>query len=126
MANEIFRPPRLQALVRDENGAIEKVPITSLGVGWAVFNWGSYKKGNLVGLEAHGSKIAIELELISQNEGEVKVQWQDISFNFTIFHLWLRGLSLEERETLIADVLSWQEEAHIRALQEDTPLKKVA
>lgn len=126
MATEIFRPPRVFALIRNEDKTVEKVPLTSLGVGWAVFNWGSYKEGTLVGFEIHGTSLELELNLNSINEGETKVQWQDISFNFTLFHLWLRGLSMDERENMIADVLSWQEEAHIRALQEEGPLKKVA
>ncbi len=126
MANEIFRPLRVFAVVSHPEGEQEKVPLTCLGVGYAHLPWKKGEDYHVIGIEVHGKSFDVDLSLRMLNEGEAVFHWSDLSFNFTLFHAWIKGLSLDEREGLIHDVLSWQEEVHIRAAQHELQPKKIA
>lgn len=128
MTAQIFRPKGLYILTNAANAAYHRVPVLGLDFGHATFAWDSLgdKQGIVCGLEIHGEILSLHLPINSLNKGEARVKWESLAFNFTLFNLWLGGLSLEDKEQVIDEVLSWQENAQRQLVQEEVALKKAS
>jgi hypothetical protein len=126
MAHEIFRPAGIYILTNAKDAQYQRIPIQSLGVGQMKFAWDSSIEAIVCGLEVHGENISLHLSIESLNKGEAKARWNNLGFNFTLFNLWVAGLSLDEKEQVIDDVLSWQREAQEQLINQEYITKKVA
>jgi len=116
MTKEIFRPLGIFILTNSTNPEFERIPVKGLGVGFATFSFDSNElktdgSGPItLGFEVHGKKVPFLLNIERINEGEAKISWENLSFNYTLFNQWISGLDQEKKEALIQDVLSWEEE----------------
>lgn len=126
MTHQIFRPKGLYILTNAQSPEYQRIPVLGLDFGSALFGWKDQGKGIVCGLEIHGEVISLHLGLESINGGEARVRWDSVGFNFTLFNLWISGLSLEDKENVIDEVLSWQEEAQRQITASETVLKKAA
>jgi hypothetical protein len=130
MTAQIFRPKGLYILTNAADSEYHRVPVLGLDFGHATFAWDSPEgittEGIVCGLEVHGEIISLHLDIDPINRGEAKVKWGNLAFNFTLFNLWVSGLSLEDKENVIDEVLSWQEDAQRHLVQQELSLKKVA
>ncbi|MCR9205277.1 MAG: hypothetical protein NXH75_11900 [Halobacteriovoraceae bacterium] len=126
MSNQIFRPKGLYILTNSPESEYQRIPILGLDFGNASFAWKDALQGIVCGLEVHGEIISLHLPIDQLNMGEAKTTWDSIAFNFTLFNLWVSGLTLEEKEQVIDEVISWQEEAQRHIINHEASLKKVA
>lgn len=126
MTNQIFRPKGLYILTNASEPEYQRIPVLGLNFGHATFGWKGDLSGLVCGLEIHGQILSLQLPLHSLNGGEAKVKWDNVGFNFTLFQLWISGLSLEDKEIVIDEVLSWQDEAQKHLIQHEVSLKKAA
>lgn len=133
MTAQIFRPKGIYILTNSPNPDYHRVPVLGLDFGHATFAWeqtpyggaGNHAGSIVCGLEVHGEVISLHLNVDPLNQGEARVKWQNLAFNFTLFNLWLSGLTLDEKENVIDEVLSWQEDAQRQLVQHEVSLKKV-
>jgi hypothetical protein len=126
MTHQIFRPKGLYILTNAPSPEYQRIPVLGLNFGSALFGWKGIPESIVCGLEVHGEVISLHLPLEELNGGEARVAWDSIGFNFTLFNLWVSGLSLEDKENVIDEVLSWQEEAQRHIAIEGSFAKKAA
>lgn len=126
MTHEIFRPTGIYILTNATNAQYKRIAVQSLGVGQMSFAWTKENEGIVCGLEIHGEVLSLHLPIESLNEGEAKARWNNFGFNFTLFNLWITGLSHDEREFVIDEVLSWQKEAQKQLIDQELSVKKAA
>lgn len=126
MTHQIFRPKGLFILTNSPSPEYQRIPVLGLDFGSALFAFKGDKKAIVCGLEVHGEVISLHLALDPINGGEARVSWDSIGFNFTLFNLWVGGLSLEDKENVIDEVLSWQEEARRHVVSHGDYAKKAA
>lgn len=130
MTAQIFRPKGIYILTNAGNRDYQRVPVLGLDFGSATFAWESTgegsSKGIVCGIEVHGEIISLHQAIDPLNLGEARVKWESLAFNFTLFNLWVSGLSLEDKEQVIDEVLSWQEDAQRHLVQEEYSLKKAS
>lgn len=140
--NEIFRPPGLYLITDSLIGRLQKLPLSGLGIGQATFSFNHVELSSIhksidfstidaLGIEVHGLFLNIPGVLKFDSSGVGSFYWDDFSFNFTLFSLWVEGLNLNQKEDLISDILSWQKKAreisiHQEAALFDRKVKKVA
>lgn len=126
MSYQIFRPKGLYILTNSPEPEYQRIPILGLAFGHVSFAWKEEFEAIVCGLEIHGEIISLQLPVDKLNQGEARTVWESLAFNFTLFNLWVGGLTIEDKENVIDEVLSWQEEAQRQILQQEANLKKVA
>ena len=127
MINSIFRPKGLLIRTNSKNLEYQKIPILCLDFGSVTFQKKGLMSDDIVtGLHIHKKLISLHLSIEKLNNDQGKCHWSSLAFNFTLFNLWIDGLSLDERESVIDEILAWQEEAQIKSLQHNLNLKNVA
>lgn len=126
MSHQIFRPKGLYILTNSPEPEYQRIPVLGLDFGNATFSWKGELEGIVCGLEIHSEIISLHLPIDKLNSGEAKTSWDSIAFNFTLFNLWVSGLTLEDKEHVIDEVLSWQEEAQRQIINHEAGLKKAA
>jgi len=114
MSSEIYRPIGITIVTSHEDGASERFPVTNLCVGRMIFSFSSCAKNldsaKVVGVEVHGQFFEINCPLEVLAESRAAISWSTYSFDFTLFQAWVSGLSIEQKESLITDVLDWHED----------------
>lgn len=126
MTHQVFRPKGLYILTNSPSPEYQRIPVLGLDFGSALFGWKGDENGVVCGLEIHGEVISLHLPLEKINGGEARTSWDSVGFNFTLFNLWVSGLTLEDKENVIDEVLSWQEEAQRQIATHGEFAKKAA
>jgi|GEM_PF-2302572 len=126
MTAEIFRPPGLYLVTNSQDNGLKRVSVHYFGIGQMTFPWREGEEAIITAVEVHGKTIALHLPIESISNDRAIIKWDNWGFNFTLLNQWIGGLSLDEREVVISDVLDWQQEASEKAYSTHIPENKKA
>lgn len=108
---EIFRPMGIFVITSGENpGQQNKHAVLSMTAGKVLTALDEgLKPDSVVGFEIHGERIAVHLPFKIVEGGRGQVQWDNWSLSLTLYSKWISGLSLDQKEAMIGEVLHWEE-----------------
>ncbi len=114
MSSQIDNPIRVFALITQVNGPDLKLPVTSLTVGKLTFSLLSIKSPeqelSLRAIEVHGELLEIGSPIEKLDDSCAVVSWSTFSFDFQLFHAWVAGLNILEKEAMVLNLMRWHEE----------------
>lgn len=130
MSTAIYCPSGIFVVTKSQSGEIKRLKVTEMCVGQLVFSLEGYDQNHserlkVDGVEIHGEFFEIPYEASFINQHRAALSWTSHSFNLTIFQTWVSGLSIETKEQIIGEVISWHEEIE-EAAYEQSAFKRSA
>ena len=115
MTKEIFRPLGLtlkvtKSTLGSEEVSYEEVPVLSLAPGNMTIPWEKNKYyESVLSINFNGKDMALHLPLKKIEGDRGQISWSNWSLTLTIYNRWISSLKLEQKESLIAEMLRWEE-----------------
>ena len=110
---EIFRPMGIFVITSSQNaesGQYEESrhTVLSLTAGRILTAIEGYASDSVVAIEIHGERVSVHLPFKSVEGNRGLVQWDNWSLSLSLYSKWISGLSLDQKEAMIGEVLSWE------------------
>lgn len=129
---EIFRPLGIYLITGGENP--QRLSVLSMTAGRIMTSLEKSREIeddslNIVAIEIHGEEMAFHLPVKKAEGGRGMIEWDNWSLSLTIYSRWITGLSLDQKEAMIGEVLRFEEGVekaiHIEKEEESYALKKL-
>jgi len=107
---EIFRPLGIYVIAAGDSPEVQsKYPVISMTAGKMILGPIEVQVESIVAVEIHGERISLHLPLRKGEGNQSIIVWDNWSLSLSLYSKWVSGLSLEQKEVLIGEVLSWEE-----------------
>ncbi len=107
---EIFRPMGIFVITSGENPDQQnKHAVLSMSAGRVLTTLEGKASESVVAFEIHGERVSVHLPFKTVEGNRGLVQWDNWSLSLTLYSKWIAGLSLDQKEAMIGEVLHWEE-----------------
>lgn len=107
---EIFRPMGIFVITSGQNPSQkQRHAVLSMTAGKILTTLEGELSESVVAIEVHGESIAVHLPFKTTEGDRGLVQWDNWSLSLTLYSKWVAGLSLDQKEAMIGEVLRWEE-----------------
>ncbi len=123
---EIFRPMGIFVITSSEESSDHpeqqsRHSVLSMTAGRMLTAIEGYASESVVAIEIHGERIAVHLPFKTVEGNRGLVQWDNWSLSLSIYSRWISGLSLDQKEAMIGEVLSWEHAVEETVHAENAP-----
>ncbi len=107
---EIFRPIGIYAITSGTSpGEQKKLPVLAMSAGRIITGLDGSIVESIVALEIHGERMAVHLPVRVAEGSRGLIEWDNWSLSLSIYSRWVSGLSLDQKEAMIGEVIRWEE-----------------